>query len=64
MIYIGSADGLAGGRFDGVIVNIHLAVLRELEGELRRLLRPGGVAGEWVLAGAGGGGGGVVWSIR
>ena len=44
--FIGSADGLAGGRFDGVIANIHLGVLRELAGELRRLLRPGG----WLLA--------------
>ena len=44
--FIGSADGLAGGRFDGVIANIHLGVLREVAGELRRLLRPGG----WLLA--------------
>lgn len=43
--FIGSADALAGGRFDGVIANIQLGVLTELAGELRRLLRPGG----WLL---------------
>lgn len=43
---IGSADGLRGGRFDGVIANIHLGVLRELRGEMRRLARPGA----WLLA--------------
>lgn len=43
--FLGSADALAGGRFDGVIANIHLGVLRDLRGELLRLLRPGG----WLL---------------
>ena len=43
--FIGSADALASGRFDGVIANIQLGVLTELAGELRRLLRPGG----WLL---------------
>ena len=43
--FMGSADALAGGRFDGVIANIHVGVLRELRGELLRLLRPGG----WLL---------------
>lgn len=44
--YLGSADALAGGRFDGVVANIHLGVLRELAGELRRIARPGA----WLLA--------------
>lgn len=43
--FLGSADALAGGRFDGVIANIHLGVLRDLRAELLRLLRPGG----WLL---------------
>lgn len=43
--FVGSADALAGGRFDGVIANIHVGVLRELQGELQRLARPGG----WLL---------------
>jgi len=43
--FIGSADGLATARFDGVIANIHLGVLHSLAGELRRLLRPSG----WML---------------
>jgi ribosomal protein L11 methyltransferase len=43
--FIGSADGLASERFDGVIANIHLGVLCELKGELRRLARPGG----WLI---------------
>lgn len=44
--YMGSADALASGRFDGVVANIHLGVLRELAGELRRIARPGA----WLLA--------------
>lgn len=43
--FIGSADALGEGRFDGVIANIHLGVLRELRPDLLRLLRPGG----WLL---------------
>jgi len=43
--FTGSADALAGARFDGVIANIHLGVLQELQSELRRLLRPQG----WLL---------------
>ncbi len=43
--FVGSADALAGGQFDGVIANIHLGVLEGLRGELLRLLRPGG----WLL---------------
>ncbi|MBI2686693.1 MAG: 50S ribosomal protein L11 methyltransferase [Acidobacteria bacterium] len=43
--FVGSADALAGGRFDGVIANIHAGVLREIRPELLRLLRPGG----WLL---------------
>ena len=43
--FIGSADALAGMQFDGVIANIHLGVLIKLEGEMRRLSRPGG----WLL---------------
>jgi ribosomal protein L11 methyltransferase len=43
--FIGSADALRTGHFDGVIANIHLGVLQELEVELLRLLRPQG----WLL---------------
>lgn len=43
--FTGSADALASGRFDGVIGNIHLGVLRELRGELVRLMQPGA----WLL---------------
>jgi ribosomal protein L11 methyltransferase len=43
--FIGSANSLASGRFDGVIANIHLGVLQQLASELRRLRRPGG----WLL---------------
>jgi ribosomal protein L11 methyltransferase len=43
--FLGSADALASGRFDGVIANIHLGVLRELQPEVSRILRPGG----WLL---------------
>jgi ribosomal protein L11 methyltransferase len=43
--FIGSADALLAGQFDGVIANIHLGVLQELEVALRRLLRPQG----WLL---------------
>jgi len=43
--FLGSADALAAGAFDGVIANIHLGVLRDLQPELLRLLRPGG----WLL---------------
>lgn len=43
--FIGSADALVSSQFDGVIANIHLGVLQELEIELRRLLQPQG----WLL---------------
>jgi ribosomal protein L11 methylase PrmA len=43
--FVGSAEALAGGRFDGLVANIDLGVLRRLQGELRRILRPGG----WLL---------------
>jgi ribosomal protein L11 methyltransferase len=43
--FIGSADALAGGRFDGVIANIHVGVLQELRPEMLRLLRAEG----WLL---------------
>jgi ribosomal protein L11 methyltransferase len=43
--FIGSAAALAGGQFDGVMANIDVGVLGRLEGELRRILRPGG----WLL---------------
>lgn len=43
--FIGSADALRAARFDGVIANIHLGVLEQLRGELRRLARPGA----WLL---------------
>ncbi len=43
--YLGSADALAPGRFDGVVANIHLGVLRELKDEMLRLRKPGG----WLL---------------
>lgn len=43
--FAGSADALASNRFGGVIANIHLGVLRELRGELQRLMAPGA----WLL---------------
>jgi len=43
--FLGSADALATARFDGVIANIDLGVLRRLHGDLQRLPRSGG----WLL---------------
>lgn len=43
--FLGSADAMASQQFDGVIANIHLAVLRDLRDELQRILRTGG----WLL---------------
>lgn len=40
--FLGSADALRSGTFDLVIANIHLSVLRELRGELLRILRNDG----------------------
>lgn len=39
--FIGSAEALAGCRFDVIVANIHLGVLQELRSELLRLVRPG-----------------------